>query len=94
MSLMASFMKLLKTEELMSFFPWDIREEFGKGRVKVYAQFDGLPYEGFIVNMGLRDETGNVCYLIGLIKAIRKQLNKGDGDHVHVIIRERKQEKP
>jgi hypothetical protein len=58
--------------------------------VKVYAQFDGLPYEGSIVNMGLRDETGNVCYLIGLIKAIRKQLNKGDGDHVHVIIRERK----
>ena len=31
---------------------------------------------------------------IGLIKAIRKQLNKGDGDHVHVIIRERKQENP
>ena len=75
-------------------FPWDIREEFGKGRVKVYAQFDGLPYEGSIVNMGLRDETGNVCYLIGFIKAIRKQLNKGDGDHVHVIIRERKQENP
>ena len=41
-----------------------------------------------------RDEEGNVCYLIGLIKAIRKQLNKGDGDHVHVIIRERKQENP
>ena len=39
--------------------------------------------------MGLWDEAGNVCYLIGLIKAIRKQLNKGDGDPLHVIIRER-----
>lgn len=62
--------------------------------MKVYAEFDGLPYEGSIVNMGLTDEAGNVCYLIGLVKAIRKQLNKGDGDHVRVIIRERKQENP
>ncbi len=23
-------------------FPWDIREEFGKGRVKVHAEFDGI----------------------------------------------------
>ena len=74
-------------------FPWDIREVFGKGRVKVYAEFDGVPYEGSIVNMGIRDEAGKVCYLIGLVKAIRKQLNKGDGDPMHVVIRERKQEK-
>ncbi len=32
-------------------FPWDIREEFGKGRVKVYAQFDGLLYEGSIPSL-------------------------------------------
>lgn len=36
-------------------FPWNIREEFGKGRVKVHAEFDGLPYDGSIVNMGLKD---------------------------------------
>ena len=24
-------------------FPWNIREEFGKGRVKVHATFDGIP---------------------------------------------------
>ena len=70
-------------------FPWDIREEFGKGRVKVHAGFDGIPYDGSIVNMGVKDEKGNVCYLIGLLKAIRKQLRKGDGDSVHVVIRER-----
>ena len=31
-----------------------------------------------------------MCYLIGLLKAIRLQLGKGDGDSVHVVIRERK----
>ena len=70
-------------------FPWDVREEFGKGRVKILAEFDGIPYDGSIVNMGVKDGDGNVCYLIGLLKAIRKQLGKGDGDSVHVVIRER-----
>ena len=66
-------------------FPWNIREEFGKGRVKVHAEFDGIPYDGSIVN----NEDGSVCYIIGILKAIRKKLNKGDGDSVHVVIRER-----
>ena len=70
-------------------FPWNIRQEFGKGRLKVHAEFDGIPYDGSIVNMGVKDEDGNVCYIIGLLKSIRKQLNKGDGDCVHVLIRER-----
>ena len=70
-------------------FPWNIREAFGKGRVKVHAGFDGVPYDGSIVNMGVKDEDGNVCYVIGLLKSIRKQLNKGDGDRVHVVIWER-----
>ena len=69
-------------------FPWNIREEFGKGRVKVYAEFDSIPYSGSIVNMGVKDENGNVCYVIGLLKAIRKQLNKGDRDSVHVVIKQ------
>ena len=70
-------------------FPWNIREEFGKGRIKVHAEFDGIPYDGSIVNMGVKDENGNVCYIIGLLKTIRRQLKKGDGDSVHVVIRER-----
>ncbi len=70
-------------------FPWNIREEFGKGRVKVHAEFDGIPYDGSIVNMGVKDEDGSVCYIIGILKAIRKKLNKGGGDSVHVVIRER-----
>lgn len=71
-------------------FPWDIRKEFGKGRVKVHAEFDGIPYEGSIVNMGVKDEHGAICCIIGVLKAIRKQLNRTDGDLIHTVIKERK----
>ena len=70
-------------------FPWNIREEFGKGRVKVHATFDGIPYDGSIVNMGVKNEDGSVCYILGMLKAIRAQLDKGDGDTVHMVIVER-----
>ena len=70
-------------------FPWNIREEFGKGRVKVHATFDGIPYDGSIVNMGVKNEDGSVCYILGMMKSIRTQLGKGDGDTVHIVIRER-----
>ena len=69
--------------------PWNIREEFGKGRVKVHATFDGIPYDGSIVNMGVKNEDGSVCYILGMLKAIRAQLGKGDGDTVHMVIVER-----
>ena len=67
-------------------FPWDLRQEFGKGRVKVHALFDGIPYEGSIVNMGVKNPDGSVCYVIGVLKSIRTKLNKSDGDTIHVII--------
>ena len=67
-------------------FPWDIRKEFGKGRVKVHTTFDGIPYDGSVVNMGVKDENGENCYIIGVLKAIRKQLGKKDGDTIHVVI--------
>ncbi len=67
-------------------FPWDIRQEFGKGRVRAHALFDGIPYEGSIVNMGAKNPDGSVCYIIGVLKAIRKQLGKADGDMIHVVI--------
>ena len=70
-------------------FPWNIREEFGKGRVKVHATFDGIPYDGSIVNMGVKNEDGSVCYILGMLKSIRTQLGKGDGDTVHMVIQER-----
>ena len=70
-------------------FPWDIRKAFGKGRVKVHATFDGFPYEGSIVNMGVRNEDGSVCYVSGVLKAIRQKTGKGNGDAIHVTVEER-----
>ena len=67
-------------------FPWDIRREFGRGRMKVRAFFDGIPYNGCIVNMGVKNPDGSVCYIIGVLKAIRTELKKHDGDTIHVVI--------
>ena len=70
-------------------FPWNIRDEFGKGRVKVDVLFDNIPYSGSIVNMGVKDAQGNICYIIGVLKSIREKLGKSDGDKIHVIVRPR-----
>lgn len=68
--------------------PFDIRKEFGKGRVKVIAEFDGLPYRGSIVNMGVKNDDGSVCYIIGVRKDIQKQIGKYSGDTVSVTVTE------
>ena len=64
-------------------FPYDVKEEFGKGRVKVSATFDGVPYEGSLVRMK------TPCHIIGIRKEIRKQIGKQPGDTIRVTIRER-----
>lgn len=70
-------------------FPYDIREEFGKGRVKVDVLFDGEPYSGSIVNMGVKNSDGSVCYIIGIRKDIREKIKKQPGDMVQVRVCER-----
>ena len=70
-------------------FPYDIRKVFGRGRVKVHATFDGEPYDGSIVNMGVKDADGNICYIIGVRKDIRSRIGKQPGDRVLVTVRER-----
>ncbi len=67
-------------------FPYDIREEFGKGRVKVNVTFDGEPYCGSIVNMGVKSADGSVCYIIGIRKDIRGKIGKQPGDKVSVTV--------
>lgn len=67
-------------------FPYDIREEFGKGRVKVNVTFDGEPYCGSIVNMGVKSADGSVCYIIGIRKDIRGKIGKQPGDEVSVTV--------
>jgi hypothetical protein len=70
-------------------FPHDLRTEFGKGRVKVHATFDGVPYDGSIVNMGMKNADSSVCYIIGLRKDIRTMIHKQAGDFVRVTVKER-----
>ena len=69
--------------------PYDIRRMFGKGRMKVHALFDGEPYDGSIVNMGVKNEDGSVCYILGVTKAIREKTGKQPGDTIHVTFWER-----
>ena len=64
-------------------FPYDVKKEFGKGRVKVHAVFDGDAYDGSLVRM----KTPN--HIIGLRKDIRAKIGKQPGDTIHVTIRER-----
>lgn len=63
--------------------PFDVKQEFGKGRVPVLAHFDGEPYEDSLVRMG------TPCHILGLRKDIRKKIGKQPGDMVKVSIRER-----
>ncbi|MBF0818865.1 DUF1905 domain-containing protein [Streptococcus acidominimus] len=75
-------------------FPYNLRKEFGRGRLKVQALFDGELYDGSIVNMGVKDEDGAICYLIGIPKKIRQKIGKEAGDRVEVVIRPREEKKP
>jgi len=63
--------------------PFDVKEVFGKGRVKVHATFDGEPYDGSLVKMG------TPCHIIGIRKDIRAKIGKQPGEAVSVTIRAR-----
>jgi hypothetical protein len=85
--------ELLKNPEMDATyieFPWNVRKEFGKGRVKVHAEFDGEPYDGSVVNMGVKYDDGSICYIIVVCKDIRRKINKQAGDKIKVKITERK----
>ncbi len=70
-------------------FPHDIKKMYGKGRLKVVATFDGIEYTGSIVNMGVKNKDGSICYILGMLKDIRKKLNKNIGDSVSVTVKEK-----
>lgn len=63
--------------------PFDVKAEFGKGRVSVCATFDGVEYWGSLVKMK------TPCHIIGIRKDIRQQINKQPGDTIHVTLQER-----
>lgn len=64
-------------------FPFDVRAEFGKGRVKVHVLFEDIPYEGSLVRMGTPG------HIIGIRKEIRGALGKVPGDRIRVSLWER-----
>ena len=72
-------------------FPYDIRKEFGKGRVKADITFDGEPYSGSIVNMGVKHADGSICCIIGIRKDIRNKIGKQPGDTIVVTVKEARQ---
>lgn len=63
--------------------PFDVKEVYGKGRVKVHATFDGFPYDGSLVRMK------TPCHIIGIRKDIRAKIDKQPGDMVKVTLVER-----
>lgn len=67
--------------------PFDVKAEFGKGRVPVNATFDNEPYEGSLVKMK------TPCHIIGIRKDIRAKIGKQPGDIIKVTLQERTTEK-
>lgn len=67
--------------------PFDVEQVYGAKRVKVKATFDGVEYRGSIVKMGLP------CYIIGIIKDIRKKIGKKPGDIIEVTIEKDEEER-
>ena len=63
-------------------FPYDARLEFGRGRVKVLATFDGHPCQGSLVRMG------TAGHIIGIRKDIRRKIGRQPGDTIRVTIQE------
>ncbi|CAI3271132.1 DUF1905 domain-containing protein [Enterococcus cecorum] len=64
--------------------PVNIKEYFGKGRLKVRVYFEMVYYEGSIVNMGVKNPDGSVCYILGVRKDIHQELQKNIGDTLTV----------
>lgn len=63
------------------FFPYDTEAEFGtKGKVRVKATFNGVPYTGSLIKYG------NPQHMLGMLKAIREQTRKGPGDTIEVVV--------
>lgn len=60
-------------------FPYDVKENFGKARVKVKVKFDGVLYRGSLMPMGMIEG-----HPLLVRKDIRAKINKKAGDYVNV----------
>ena len=68
-------------------FPYDVKKEFGKGRVPIKATIDGEPYRGTMVKYG------TPFHFILVLKAIREKIKKDVGDTVNIWLVEDKEER-
>ena len=63
------------------FFPFDAEKEFDtKGRVAVTATFDDVPYSGSLM------QCGGSRHMLGILKAIQKQIGKEPGNLIEVVV--------
>jgi hypothetical protein len=63
------------------YFPFDTQEEFGtRGQIRVQATFEGVPYAGALVKYDPPQ------HMLPLGKNILKQIGKGPGDTVAVVL--------
>lgn len=83
----AEIMKVPDLDGAYVEIPFDVKSEFGKGRVPVNATFDGEPYEGSLVRMK------TPCHIIGIRKDIRAKIGKQPGDTIEVTLQEREYKK-
>ncbi|MDO5292947.1 MAG: YdeI/OmpD-associated family protein [bacterium] len=88
---MKQFEAIIKQKEGMDAsyieIPFDVEQVYGSKRVKVKATFDGHPYRGSIVRMGLP------CYMIGITKEVRNAIGKTFGDTIKVTIEKDEEER-
>ena len=62
--------------------PFDVKQVFGKKRVKVKAMIAGEPYQGSLVRMG------GDCHVLGVRKDIREKTGKTIGDEIEIVLEE------
>jgi hypothetical protein len=62
--------------------PFDVEKTFGKKRVKIKANINGVPYRGTLVRMGTPQ------HMLIVLKEIRKKIGKSFGDEVTVELEE------
>lgn len=62
--------------------PFDVKETFGKSRVKIKATIDGIPYRGTLVKMK------TPYHILIVIQEIRKKIGKTHGDIVSIELEE------
>lgn len=48
-----------------------------------------MTVDGSIVNMGIKNDDGSICYIIGMLKNIREQLGKTESDEVDITVTKR-----